>query len=284
MCRLYMFCANEETKVECTLVRAQNALLLQSQSDRLGRSHADGWGIAFYHGEIPERERRSSAAFADLHFGATAERVYARTVVAHVRLATVGLPDVRNCHPFMFERWTFAHNGTVTGFSILEAEMLAETDADLRVCRLGQTDSELLFLWLLTRIRSAGIDLHKHPSANAVGRVVAESIVSLAERCHKTGTAKQPRLNIVLSDGHVTVATRWNNDLFFVFRKGVHDCEICGIPHVHHDQSTEYLAVIIASEPISDEAWTEVPNHSVVTVTDQIELAIRPVQAVLQDL
>lgn len=33
MCRLYGFLANERTKVECSLVHAQNALLHQSRAD-----------------------------------------------------------------------------------------------------------------------------------------------------------------------------------------------------------------------------------------------------------
>src|SRR6476620_10098238 len=40
MCRHYAFRANEPTKVECTLVRAQNALLAQSRADRRGKTHS----------------------------------------------------------------------------------------------------------------------------------------------------------------------------------------------------------------------------------------------------
>ena len=36
MCRLYGFRANEPTKVECTLVHAQNALIVQSREDLAG--------------------------------------------------------------------------------------------------------------------------------------------------------------------------------------------------------------------------------------------------------
>ena len=68
MCRLYGFRANEPTKVECTLVHAQNALLLQSQSDQRGKSHPDGWGISAYQGERPWCERHALAAYEDAPF------------------------------------------------------------------------------------------------------------------------------------------------------------------------------------------------------------------------
>ena len=66
-----------------------------------------------------------------------------------------------------------------------------------------------------------------------------------------TGSEKVERLNFLLTDGRSMVATRWHNDLYWVERLGVHDCEICGIPHVHHDQGGEYRAIVIASEPIA---------------------------------
>ena len=67
---------------------------------------------------------------------------------------------------------------------------------------------------------------------------------------------------MILTDGSTLVATRWNQSLWWVYRKGVRDCEICGIPHVEHDPSTDYRAVIVASEPISNEDSRKVPDRS----------------------
>ena len=117
MCRHYCFRANAPTKVECTLIRAQNALISQSRADRRGVAHPDGWGVAVYDNDHPWIERRAAAAYEDLHFSTTAERVYAETVVAHVRKATVGEPSLANTHPFAHACWTFTHNGTVTAHS-----------------------------------------------------------------------------------------------------------------------------------------------------------------------
>src|SRR5690606_29220914 len=134
---------------ECTLVHAQNALMLQSRGDLRGVSHSDGWGVAFYHDNHPQVERRATAAFEDLHFSATAERIYTETVVAHVRLATVGQPSIVNSHPFTYGPWTFAHNGTVRGFDQLQPRLVMETTPRLHAAQLGTTDSEHAFFWLL---------------------------------------------------------------------------------------------------------------------------------------
>ncbi len=127
MCRLYGFRANEPTKVECTLVYAQNALMSQSRADLRGTSHPDGWGVGYYEDATPKMERRDRAAYEDLHFSVTAERLYAKTVLAHVRRATVGGAALANTHPFVYGHWAFAHNGTVRAFDRVAPELERET-------------------------------------------------------------------------------------------------------------------------------------------------------------
>lgn len=157
MCRFYAFRASEQTKVECTLIHAQNALLHQSRRDKTGKTHPDGWGMAYYIDSKPELVRREFSAFEDLHFAETAERIYSETVVAHVRRATVGKASLVNTHPFSLGVWTFAHNGTVWGFEELEERIVVETDPQFSSHRRGTTDSEASFLWLLSRMKEAGI-------------------------------------------------------------------------------------------------------------------------------
>ena len=277
MCRLYGFRGTEPTKVECTLVLAQNALLLQSRKDRRGVAHPDGWGIAFYRDGLPELERRAAAAFEDVHFSDTAERVFAHTVIAHVRQATVGSITVENSHPFTHGPWSFAHNGTVTGFANLEARLAAETGPTLQAHRRGQTDSEQVFYWLLSRMEKAGIPPDGSCSdLSGLARVVGDSIAELAGLCNEVAP-ERPRLNVLLTDGRVMVAVRWNHDLYWVHRDGVFDCEICGIPHIDHRAGAIYRTVVVASEPISHEPWQELPDRSVLTIDAATRAVIQPI-------
>ena len=132
MCRLYGFIANEPTKVDCSLVYSQNALMMQSRVDERGTDHADGWGIVTYQDGRPDLSKKATAAFEDQHFSTTAEMAYSTAIVAHVRRATVGKVSLNNTHPFTSGKWTFAHNGTVTGFSRLGNELKNETAPDLQ--------------------------------------------------------------------------------------------------------------------------------------------------------
>lgn len=94
MCRLYALHANEPTRVECSLVLAQNALMAQSEDDSEGMVHGHGWGVADYPDGMPVIEKQVWAAFLGEHFAEKAARVYAYTMVAHVRRATVGEPAI----------------------------------------------------------------------------------------------------------------------------------------------------------------------------------------------
>lgn len=280
MCRLYGFRATAPTKVECTLVHAQNALLLQSRADSRGKSHPDGWGIGFYHDAVPEVERRASPAYEDLYFSTTAERVYSQTVVAHVRMATVGRPRIANTHPFSYGRWVFAHNGTLSRFARLRGRLEREVDAEFAAHRAGATDSELIFVWMLTRMARAGIspDLPCSDVAE-LEELVAEAVRHLAAESASSGARQPSKLNFLLTDGKTLIASRWNHTLYWVARHGIRDCEICGIPHVHEEPGHDYRAVVVASEPISHEPWQELPEHSILSVDADVRAEVRSIDS-----
>lgn len=277
MCRLYGFRANDATKVECTLVLAQNALLAQSESDEIGRSHPDGWGIAYYESEIPVVERRAGAAFADLAFSAAAARVNASTVVAHVRKATVSGPAVENTHPFHFGRWVFAHNGTLTGFPALRDALREETSPTLRALRRGETDSETIFLWMLDRLERGGISLAApEVELDALVDVLRDGLLQLIARSDEASPGEPAQLNLMLTDGENLVVSRLNRSLHYVVREAIHDCEICGIPHPPQQGRGDYRAVVVASEVISHEAWIEVPQRTIVAIGPDVGLELHP--------
>lgn len=255
MCRLYAFTATEPTKVECTLVHAQNALMSQSRRDLSGGQHTNGWGIVTFETGKPHLEKQSWAAYHGEHFKRAAAKIYSRTVLAHIRKATVGKSVLANTHPFTSGKWAFAHNGTVPGFSKLQRKLCNLISDERRVGIAGETDSEHVFAYLLTL-------LDQHGEA---------SIETLLARCARTITEyaadANPKaklgLNIMLTDGDHVYGTCLGRSLYYVERKGLYDCEICGFPHIHHDPNVEYWGVVVASEPITHEAWIKVADGSV---------------------
>ena len=266
MCRLYGFLANEPTKVDCSLVYAQNALMQQSRVDGTGVNHTDGWGISIYRDDIPVLERKTTAACSDQRFTRAAESSYSTAIVAHIRKSTVGEVSESNTHPFVWDHWTFAHNGNITAFDSVAPGLIVETAPDLQEFRHGETDSEQYFLWLLSRIREIKPDaqIDETNTAQSVLDHLLVSIADLDQRCRDIAPDEIPKLNFVMTDGQIMIACRWNLTLYFVERAGVRACEICGIPHIHHNETANHRAVSMASEPVTDEHWRPVPNFSLI--------------------
>ncbi len=113
-------------------------------------TNGDGFGIAWY-GDRPEpgRYRDILPAWSDCNLKSIARQIRSPLFLAHVRAATGGGTRRDNCHPFVFGRWSFMHNGQINGFEQLRRPMESMLDNDLYAARTGTTDSELLFLLAL---------------------------------------------------------------------------------------------------------------------------------------
>lgn len=268
MCRLYGFRATEMTKVECTLVHAQNALIIQSDKDRSGTSHSNGWGLAVYRNQTLHIERQARAAIQDAGFRRAAARAHSDTVLAHVRRATVGNIALENTHPFSHGSWAFVHNGTLPHFAHLRPKLLAAMTPEHRAAIQGETDSEHIFHMILSRMETM-------PEPSLL-QTLRASLAQIVAWCLAIDSASLIGLNVLLTDGVLLAGSRWGRTLYFVERSGVHDCEICGFPHIRHDSRRNYQAVVVASEPISHESWREVPERSVFTITPKMTMQIEP--------
>lgn len=268
MCRLYGFRANEPTKVECTLVHAQNALMVQSREDLGGYSHGHGWGLATYEDGLPAVERMNWAAYHGEHFRAAAGRIYSKLVLAHVRRATVGPATLANTHPFVHGRWALAHNGTVPAFDRVRQKLLNAMDACHRAALAGDTDSEHVFR-LIMSLNEEWPDRPLHDS-------LRRAVRSIVDWCREIDPNARIGLNLLLADGDRIVGCRWGRSLYYVERVGVYDCEICGFPHIHHLPGRDYRAAVVASEPITHESWREVPEGSVFTISPDVRMTIEP--------
>jgi glutamine amidotransferase len=170
-------------------------------------------------------------------------------VLAHVRNGSVGSRALANTHPFVFGRWLFAHNGTVTAFERVGPALAEETHPRFRSARHGSTDSEAVFYWLLSRMTEAGLETGR-PCADLLSLTafVGRAVVELAGRCEGAGAEEPASLNLLLTDGAVLVASRWGRSLYWqADRFGRHNA-------------------VIASEPTDASDWHEVPDHSVLSV------------------
>jgi len=259
MCRLIAMHANRPLPAAGPLADDPHALAVQSCRDSRGERHGDGWGIGFYVDERPEMVHGIMPAYEDPSFVPTARSVCSRTVIGHVRQASVGSLTLANTHPFASGPWLFAHNGTVTGFETVGRQLADETAPDLLARRRGSTDSELVFYWLLTRLIAPG--QHDRTLSTPLEKAAAElgqAMNLLDQRSRQADPQATARFNFVLTDGQVLLATRWNHWLQWQTL----------------DQPDTGRAVLVASEPTSPGAWQELPEHSILAVNDDLSARI----------
>lgn len=146
MCRIFGFRSVLQSQVHRSLLGAENALAAQSER------HPDGWGVAYYQAGAPHVIKSTQTAVDDHIFRRVSGVVSSETVVAHLRKATAGDLSIVNTHPFQFGRWVFAHNGNLAGFEEHRGALRQRIPPIFRRFVLGDTDSEILFMLLLSKM------------------------------------------------------------------------------------------------------------------------------------
>lgn len=205
----------------------------------LAHEHADGWGIARFDGDTAVIETNLTPAHSCPRFSAIGDDVETRSMLAHIRKASVGSVHADNTHPFYARGLAFMHNGTLRHFEERREALEAEIAPRWRETLKGETDSERCFGLFLTYL-----DEVQAPAPHDVARSLARVIDTVARVCDVPGE-KRSAMNFLVGDGHSLVATRRGRTLFTAHRHGV---------------------CFIASEALwPDESWSEVPeDHFVI--------------------
>jgi glutamine amidotransferase len=254
MCRLFAVRAERLVRAEPALVSAPHALVRQSCCDLRGECHPSGWGIGYYANGEPVRVRSVRPAAEDPLYREAARAAVGTTIVGHVRQASVGGVSEANTHPFAHGRWLFAHNGTVQGFAADPGPLRRLIPAHLREQIKGETDSEHLFYALLGELARRGV-----AGGDAVAAVVGDTLREVARLY--PGTPEEPtRLNVVLADGDVLVASRWGHTLHLT------ELSTPGVVEAADGAGVALRGLAVASEPVTPAGWVEVPDRAVVLI------------------
>jgi predicted glutamine amidotransferase len=256
MCRLFGQHAHAGYDSAEPLCTAENALRFQSHR------HPHGWGIGWYEGGAPKVRRGTLPAHSDQAFLAAGREVRSPVVVAHVREASVGPVRDENTHPFLHQRWLFAHNGTVARFrdsADVRTAIAAEIDPDLRALVQGDTDSERCFYLFLSRLRARGG--LASPGLEQVRRALAEAAATVRAIADAVPVPKPSSLTFLASDGRLLAACRLGRTLHLAAEAGP----------LH--------AFVVASERIGRNRWSEVPEGGFVGTEDGSTLLAGPLRA-----
>jgi glutamine amidotransferase len=276
MCR-FTFYLGEPIRLSALVTEPEHSLIHQSFDSREREEplNGDGFGVAWYVpglADEPGRFRSVSPAWNNASLHEIARVVTSPCVLAHVRAATQQLAVTElNCHPFVFGRWSFMHNGDIGGFCRLRRSLLAELSDERFDSIRGSTDSEHLFAVLLDELALE----NANPDAEAICRAFQRGLDRVRSLMLKLAPGEQMYVNAVLTNGRDAVACRYTTDdpdagsSLHLNQGQRYVCEngVCRMLDTINSGS-----VIVSSEPLSDDAgWTTFePNSMALLSGDRV--------------
>jgi glutamine amidotransferase len=242
------------------------------EKDPGAASTPPGWGVGFYQaGEILLKRRpiddRSEISLVDL-----TRDVRADTLLAHVRLATVGAPRTENTHPFRYRQWLFANTGTVESFDKLRGRLTEQLPQFLHRDVRGETDSELVFHLFLSFLHDAG-QLDRPAVEPAAARRALRGAISLVDGLCAEEGAPPTALNVLVANAEYLVAFHAGAPMGYRVFAGQRDLERLfgdgGLGRMRiPDYATSKLTLVASDfdDGVPPE-WTPVAERAIVTFT-----------------
>ena len=223
MCRMFGLLASRPVAARPLLRDAPRSLWT------LSGEHPDGWGVAVGEPGGWTVHRDTACAQASPRFDAVVDATCARVVVAHIRKKTVGDIALANTHPFRRGALVFAHNGTVEAPAALAAGTSPARAAEIA----GDTDSEKLFAFVASAIDRAGD--------------VERGVIAAVRALHAHGPMGS--ISFLLGADERIYAHRLGRALHVRVREV-------------GSGAAAAPAVMVASEPLTEEPWHELPERS----------------------
>ncbi len=196
-------------------------------------AHPNGWGLAIFHGDVASIEKEPVRAMDSVYLRQRLRhKIETKTLIAHIRLATMGSVDYENCHPFVRQdasgrRWTLAHNGTIFHGDLLNPYFYQQE---------GRTDSERILYYIVDRINLRQDELGRELDSDERFALLDSIVCELAQG---------NKLNLLLYDG----------EMMYVHTNYAHSLYIC------KSEDTAFLA----TKPIGKRDWEDLPMNTLLS-------------------
>jgi ergothioneine biosynthesis protein EgtC len=284
MCRLMAY-KGTSILLDELLYKPKNSLINQSINARELEEplNGDGFGVGWYSHHIshePATFVSLNPAWSNRNLRNLAPKIQSDCMLAHVRAASVGEVSEANCHPFQYRELLMAHNGGVENFGRIKRDIRAQLSDELYNWIKGQTDSEHIFSLLVNRLNTE----HREISADAVTDAFEYTFHHVKNLMNKHGIHEEAYLNMVITNGHFIVATRFVTDdkaepLTLYHSEGSRYVVEDGVSRMEAPKDDDE-AVLVVSEKLTDDShWTMIPKNHFVIVEHDLNVRIKPIKA-----
>jgi ergothioneine biosynthesis protein EgtC len=282
MCRFVLY-LGEPIFLETLLAKPVNSLINQSWDAELRDPlNGDGFGVAWYAHDVgpePAVFKAPTPAWNNRNLLQLGRVTKSTCILAHVRAATPGvIVSETNCHPFVWNKFSFMHNGDIAGFPTIRRSLVASLSEEAFSILEGQTDSEHLFALFLDSLWAR----NERVGLETIAQALEDAINALHRLLIEKGITANTQLNIAISDGTQAVAIRcatedvkmptlyWHEGRRYVCENGI-------ARMVDFDVRSD--TIIIASEPLSDDpGWEALEPNSMILVGPDHRISIRPLR------
>jgi predicted glutamine amidotransferase len=258
---------NSSANVECAIMPFAEHL-------KMCTGDVEGWGLGYYYrGDILQRiEPQKQGELLDVE--KAVHDITADIILMHTRTATVGSARPENVHPFRFQDWLFAHNGTLAGFETFKEDLQHHMPPFILRGIKGDTDSQYIFHLFLSFLYDAGMLNRPNPGSRAVRDALVRTFATLDEFAKNNGEGPSPA-SLMVSDGYSLVVLRRGIPVEYLLIEGLNDCRICrpsvkpGEADPDHIDHGEVRAVMVRSGAAADDTsrFISLEDNAILMVT-----------------
>ena len=271
------------------LYRPTNSLIMQSHHarERAEPLNGDGFGVGWYVHDIdptPCVQRSVTPAWSNRNLQNLATKTRTSLLFAHVRAASPGMAvNEANVHPFAYDRFTWMHNGGVSGFHQIKRPLREGLKDEFYEMIQGTTDSEHAFALFLNNLNVP----FGEATAADLRRALVETIARLNELTRAAGVAEPSYYNFAVTDGRSIVVSRYCSaqgipGASLHYSRGLKfECLPDGLCDMHTvGAERDAAAVIVASEKLTDDRsdWMAVPDNHTITVLPSLSVKIEEIE------
>lgn len=294
MCRLVIYKGTSPVQLSHLLTRPCHSIINQAFDSRLRLDHrrpinGDGFGVGWYDtvrdeelGSQPCFFTSVTPAWNNANLIRLAEKIKSPLVFGHVRATTEGSLSLDNCHPFVFGKIMFMHNGGIADFSLIKRSLQSVLSDEIFHTVQGNTDSEWAFALFLSKLP----DPHaKSFTTKVLQQAVLDTIATLNNYAEEAGITEPSLMNFCVTDGESVVATRYissreDEAASLWFSSGTTFSEYMKGGHYKMSKADKRENIImIASEPLTFEKadWMEIRTNTMVVITPKMNVLQIPI-------
>lgn len=294
MCRFVIYKGTSPVQLSHLLTRPCHSIINQAFDSRLRLDHrrpinGDGFGVGWYDAVHDEELGSQPCVFTSVtpawnnaNLIRLAEKIKSPLVFGHVRATTAGSLSLDNCHPFVFGKVMFMHNGGIAEFPKLKRRLQVDLPDEIFNTVQGNTDSEWAFALYLSKLPDPNA---KTFTPNVLKQAMFDTIASLNSYAEAFGITEPSLMNFCVTDGASVVATRYISSrqeeaASLWYSSGTTFSEYAKGGHYKMSKADKRENIImIASEPLTFEKadWREVRTNNMIVITPKMNLLQIPI-------